>query len=205
MVRSSSRRGRGGWRDLREPCGRGDPDSMEGSLPMCFSECSWSQDQSSWNQIVPVKAMSNRSVDSSDIVFFLNYTYNTDTHNANILTSMNTRTQTLPLWAPPKDWAGRSRDSRSHRRRPSMGRRLPLKAYTNPTPYEHFRRTEPVDHEIHEVPHRCPTIDGTSPTTESISPLNSGINKFRKIQALVPSRELESGWAGFTTRNPTSW
>ena len=30
---------------------------------------------------------------------------------------MNTRTQTLPLWAPPKDWAGRFRDLRSHHRR----------------------------------------------------------------------------------------
>ena len=27
---------------------------------------------------------------------------------------MNTRTKTLPLWAPPKDWTGRSGDSRSH-------------------------------------------------------------------------------------------
>jgi len=30
---------------------------------------------------------------------------------------MNTRTQTLPLWAPSKDWASKSWSSRSHHRR----------------------------------------------------------------------------------------
>jgi len=34
--------------------------------------------------------------------------------HARTLTPMNTRTQTLLLWAPPKDWTGKSGDFRSH-------------------------------------------------------------------------------------------
>jgi hypothetical protein len=51
--------------------------------------------------------------------FFLRITqYQADAQHARTLISINTRTQTLPLWALPKnDWAGRSRDSRSHHRR----------------------------------------------------------------------------------------
>ena len=39
--------------------------------------------------------------------FFLRITqYNEDAHNTHAHSHpMNTRTQTLPLWAPPKDWA----------------------------------------------------------------------------------------------------
>jgi hypothetical protein len=33
------------------------------------------------------------------------------------LIPMNTRTQTLPLWAPPKNWTGKSWSSQSHHRR----------------------------------------------------------------------------------------
>ena len=40
------------------------------------------------------------------IYFFKNYTVQrTRPQHARTLTPMNTRTQTLPLWAPPKDWA----------------------------------------------------------------------------------------------------
>jgi hypothetical protein len=46
--------------------------------------------------------------------FFRITQYNADAHNMYILTPMNTRTQTLPLWALLKDWAGGSRDSWSH-------------------------------------------------------------------------------------------
>jgi hypothetical protein len=45
--------------------------------------------------------------------FFIAWTPITRTH---IFTPMNTRTQILPLWAPPKDSVRRSRDSRNHHR-----------------------------------------------------------------------------------------
>ena len=50
--------------------------------------------------------------------FFFEITqYNADTQHARTLTPMNTRTQTLLLWAPSKDWAGKSWSSPSHHRR----------------------------------------------------------------------------------------
>ena len=39
-------------------------------------------------------------------------------------------------------------------------------------PYEHLRRTEPADLEIHEVTTYASLSTGTSPTTKSIAPLN---------------------------------
>jgi len=42
--------------------------------------------------------------------------------------------------------------------------------------YEHLRRTEPADLEIHEVTIGTSLSTGTSPTTESIAPLNPRIN-----------------------------
>jgi len=45
-----------------------------------------------------------------------------------------------------------------------------------PHPYEHLRRTEPTDLEIHEVTTDVSLLTGTSPITENIAPLNSGIN-----------------------------
>jgi hypothetical protein len=58
--------------------------------------------------------------------FFRITQYNVDAHASTLtlmntrtqtLTPMNTRMQTLPLWAPPKDWTGKSRDSRSYHQR----------------------------------------------------------------------------------------
>jgi hypothetical protein len=46
---------------------------------------------------------------------------------------MNTRTQTLPLWAPLKDWTDRFQDSRSHHRRLAVDGDV---AY-NPEKWEH--------------------------------------------------------------------
>ena len=45
-----------------------------------------------------------------------------------------------------------------------------------PYPYELLRKTEPTDLEIHEVITCALQLTGTSPTTESIAPLNPGIN-----------------------------
>ena len=42
--------------------------------------------------------------------------------------------------------------------------------------YEHLRRTEPADLEIHKVTTGTSLSTETSPTTESIAPLNPGIN-----------------------------
>jgi hypothetical protein len=42
--------------------------------------------------------------------------------------------------------------------------------------YEHIRRTELVDLEVHEVITGASLSTGTSPITESIAPLNPGIN-----------------------------
>jgi len=53
----------------------------------------------------------------SQTFFFEITQYNADTQHARTLTPMNTRTQTLPLWAPSKDWVGKSWSSRSHHRR----------------------------------------------------------------------------------------
>ena len=47
--------------------------------------------------------------------------------------------------------------------------------YANPTAsYEHLRRTEPADLEIHEVTIGVSLLMGMSPTTESIAPINPG-------------------------------
>jgi hypothetical protein len=48
----------------------------------------------------------------SKSIFFKNYTV----QHRRTLTSINIRTLTIFLWAPPKDWANRSWDSRSHHR-----------------------------------------------------------------------------------------
>jgi hypothetical protein len=54
---------------------------------------------------------------------------------------------------------------------------LPLWTHIRkPYPYEHLWRTELVDLEIHEVTTDASLSRGTSPTTESITPLNPGIN-----------------------------
>ena len=45
-----------------------------------------------------------------------------------------------------------------------------------PYPYEHLRKTEPADLEIHEVTTGASLSTGTSPTTKSIAPLNPEIN-----------------------------
>jgi hypothetical protein len=45
-----------------------------------------------------------------------------------------------------------------------------------PYPYEHLRKTEPADLEIHEVTTGTSLSTGTSPTTECIAPLNPRIN-----------------------------
>jgi hypothetical protein len=42
--------------------------------------------------------------------------------------------------------------------------------------YKHLRRTEPTNLEIHEVTTDASLSTGTSPTTESIAPLNPEIN-----------------------------
>jgi hypothetical protein len=64
------------------------------------------------------------------MIFFRITQYSVDVHNMYALTPINTSTQTLPLWASPKNWAGISWDSRSHHRRLDLwqGRCLPLKA-----------------------------------------------------------------------------
>jgi hypothetical protein len=51
------------------------------------------------------------------VCFFWTTQYNSDTHNARTLTSMNTRTQTLPLWAFSKTKPANYRDWWSHHRR----------------------------------------------------------------------------------------
>jgi hypothetical protein len=66
----------------------------------------------------PMKILSRPTSGRQHVPLFFRITqYNADTHNARTLIPMNMRTQTLPLWAPLKDWAGRPRDSRSHHRR----------------------------------------------------------------------------------------
>ena len=47
---------------------------------------------------------------------------------------------------------------------------------TQTLPYEHLRRTEPADLEIHEVTMDASLSTETSLTTESIALLNLGIN-----------------------------
>jgi hypothetical protein len=62
------------------------------------------------------------------------------------------------------------------RRRPVCTYTHPYEyTYVKPTLYEHLRRTEPADLEIHEVTTGT-SLSGTSPTTENIASLNSGIN-----------------------------
>jgi len=50
----------------------------------------------------------------TNLEVFFNTIQHRRSQHARTLTSMNTRTKILPLWAPPKDWTGRSGDSRSH-------------------------------------------------------------------------------------------
>ena len=56
-------------------------------------------------------------------------------------------------------------------------------------PYEHIRRTEPADLEIHEVTTDASLTTGTSPTIESIAPLNPGIN-LRKYEHPCQIKDL---------------
>ena len=51
-----------------------------------------------------------------------------------------------------------------------------MNTLTQTLPYEHLRRTEPADLEIHEVTMDASLSTETSLTTESIAPLNLGIN-----------------------------
>jgi len=51
-----------------------------------------------------------------------------------------------------------------------------MNTLTQTLPYEHLRRTEPADLEIHEVTMDASLSTETSPTTESIALLNLGIN-----------------------------
>ena len=51
-----------------------------------------------------------------------------------------------------------------------------MNTLTQTLPYEHLRRTEPADLEIHEVTMDASLSTETSLTTESIAPLNLEIN-----------------------------
>jgi hypothetical protein len=63
------------------------------------------------------------------------------------------------------------------RGRPQHVRTLtPINARTQILPYERLRRTESADLEIHEVSTGVSLSTKTSPTTESIAPLNPKIN-----------------------------
>jgi hypothetical protein len=61
-----------------------------------------------------------------------------------------------------------------------------------PYPYEHLRRTKPTDLEIHEVTTDALLSMGMLPTTESIAPLNSGINS-EKYEHPCQIEDLNSG------------
>jgi hypothetical protein len=67
------------------------------------------------NLLSIVHAIINHIWNQGIIIFFWDYTVQRRRpQHARTLTPMNTRTQTPPLWAPPKDWADRSWSSRSH-------------------------------------------------------------------------------------------
>jgi hypothetical protein len=62
-------------------------------------------------------------------------------------------------------------------------------------PYKHLRRTEPVDLEIYEVTTGASLSTGTSPTTESIAPLNPEINSRKcehpcQVEDLNPDEQV---------------
>jgi hypothetical protein len=64
-----------------------------------------------------------------------------------------------------------------------------------PYPYKHLRRTEPADHEIHEVTSGASMSTGMSPTTKSITPFNPGINLGKcehlyQVEDLNPSGQV---------------
>jgi hypothetical protein len=64
-----------------------------------------------------------------------------------------------------------------------------------PYAYEHFRGTEPADYEIHEGTAGASLSTGTSPTTESIAPVNPGINPEKyeyscQVEDLNPDRQI---------------
>jgi hypothetical protein len=52
----------------------------------------------------------------------------------------------------------------------------PTNTSTLTLPYEHLQSTEPTGLEIHEVTVGASLSTGTSPTTESIAPINPEIN-----------------------------
>jgi hypothetical protein len=67
--------------------------------------------------------------------------------------------------------------------------------YTNPYPYEHFWRTVPADLEIYKVTTGALLLTGTSPTTESIAPINPGINREKcehpcQVEDLNPDEQV---------------
>jgi hypothetical protein len=68
--------------------------------------------------------------------------------------------------------------------------------YANPTYlYKHIRRTKPTDLEIHKVTTGASLSTGTSPTTETIKPINLGINSEKyehpyQIENLNPDRQV---------------
>jgi hypothetical protein len=74
--------------------------------------------------------------------------------------------------------------------------------YTKLYPYEHIRRTELADLEIHEVTIGVSLSMETSPTAENIALLNPEIN-LRKY-APVPSQGLEPGWISSTISSTTN-
>jgi hypothetical protein len=96
--------------------------------------------------------------------------------------SMNTRTQTLPLWTSSNNWAGRSWSSRIHVRKPY--------------PYEHLRMIEPVDLEYGY------TYANSTPMSTSEG-LSQQILKFTNTRTqTLPLWAPPKNWAG---RSWSSW
>jgi hypothetical protein len=87
---------------------------------------------------------------------------------------INTGTQTLSLWAPSEDWADRSQDSRSHHKHLAVDRDVAYRP-------EHAHTLTPMNTRTQTLPLWAPPTGAslsteTSPTTESIAPLNPVIN-----------------------------
>jgi hypothetical protein len=61
-----------------------------------------------------------------------------------------------------------------------------------PYPYEHLRKTVPVHLEIDEVTIGVSQSTETSPTTESITPLNPGINLEKNVS--TPAKSMTWTW-----------
>jgi hypothetical protein len=93
------------------------------------------------------------------------------------------------------------------------GRLLHTRAYTHYYERTHAHPTlwappknwvGPANLEIDEITIGASLSTNMSLTTKRIAPLNPGINS-EKYEHPHLSRELQSGWAGSTTRNPTRW